>query len=207
MYQTAAEDHYLEALDVARHLVAMNPSSQSALHDLVVSLDKVGDVFLSADREIAQNHYLESLRITRQLAAANPASQEAMRDLVVSLNKIGSLLTPVDRAAAEANYLEAVETSRQLISYFPDDRVHLQLLGYTLQKLSSLIEDVKPKEAARLREEIRVILCQLKDYFKSNKGPVGSTREIRSNRDRTTRRNYYQHARKTTGNTSGSHTQ
>lgn len=100
-----------ESLKIRKQIYAANPISAEAARDLSVSLNNMGDFYLthgrSSDAERALTHFEESLGIRKQIYAANPNSAQAARDLSMSLKMLGDVYLArvesgdADRAVAQ----------------------------------------------------------------------------------------------------------
>ena len=106
----------VQSLDIVRKLAAKDQGDARAQDDLLVSLNRLGDVKLQAgDRKEALAAYQESLDIARKLAAQDQSNAQAQRDMLVSLNRLGNaMLQEGDRAGALATYQEILDGARKL---------------------------------------------------------------------------------------------
>ncbi len=85
---SGALSRYEEGLEIARRLMAADPSHAERARDVSVSVNKIGDVLRSRnDLSGALSRYEEGLEIARRLMAADPSHAEHARDVSVSLGQ------------------------------------------------------------------------------------------------------------------------
>jgi eukaryotic-like serine/threonine-protein kinase len=112
-----------QSLDIVRKLAAKDQGDAVAQHNLLVSLNRLGDVKLQAgDQAGALTAYQESLDIARKLAAQDLGNAVAQRDVLVILARIGNAKQQQnDRAGALATYQEMLDGARKLAAQDPGD--------------------------------------------------------------------------------------
>ena len=112
-----------QSLDIVRKLAAKDQGDAVAQHNLLVSLNRLGDVKLQAgDQAGALAAYRESLDIARKLAAQDLGNAVAQRDVLVILARIGNAKQQQnDRAGALAAYQELLDGARKLAAQDPGD--------------------------------------------------------------------------------------
>jgi tetratricopeptide (TPR) repeat protein len=88
----AAHRSFVSAMHVAGERVAARPDSETALRDLSVSHNKIGDVLRAqGDLAGALAAYRQSLKIAEALSARDAANTQWQRDLIVSYVKLSEV--------------------------------------------------------------------------------------------------------------------
>ena len=84
---------YERALAESEKLLAANPESGQAARDLKVSLNRLGDYYMTrgggGDGAKALRYHERALAVSEKLLAANPMSFQAIRDVSVGLGQLG----------------------------------------------------------------------------------------------------------------------
>ena len=168
-----ASGTYNEALALSRQLRSSLGDSPTALRDLSVSLDNVGDVRRDlGDLQAAAAAFEESLSLSRQLRSSLGGSPIALRDLSVSLEKVGAVRRDLgDLQAAAAAFEESLNLSRQLRSSLGDSPTALRDLSISLEKVGDVRRDLGDLQAAasafeeslNLRRQLRSIIGDTPD--------------------------------------------
>ena len=115
---------HFEAAEVSAkrlvHADAQNPIWQ---RDLLVSFDRLGDVFLKLGRiDDAHRYYQETSGISLMLAESDNNGSETRRDLSISFIKIGDVLLKLGRTTdALKQYQDALQISREVADADPND--------------------------------------------------------------------------------------
>ncbi|MDR3570396.1 MAG: tetratricopeptide repeat protein [Syntrophobacteraceae bacterium] len=139
-------------LGMARQAVTMG-QTETALRDLSVALDSVGDIASRrGDFEEAGAAYRESLEIRRTLRKRVGDTPETLRDLSVSLNNVGDIAGRLgDFEEAGAAYRESLEICRALPKRVGDTPETLRDLSVSLNNVGDIdrrLGNIQKAEAA-----------------------------------------------------------
>lgn len=142
-----ALNEYLDAVDLARQLAASEPGNMDYQHELIVALNKVGDMHqLKKDWLGALKHYNEGLRIAQTIAAIFPG------DTATEKNRIAQIFSarnqPGDKQAALDEYREALELQKKQLEGSPSDASLISNIATTHRRIGELLSD-HPDEAQR----------------------------------------------------------
>lgn len=129
-------------LGMARQAVARG-QAETALRDLSVSLDHVGDTALRLGNfEEAEATYRESLEICRMIRERIGDTPETLRDLSVSLINVGDNDHRLGNIQeAEAAWRENLKLLRRLAHAFSKNDKYLEMLERTEKRLGDLTKD------------------------------------------------------------------
>jgi len=136
---------YSGALDIARALAASDLANKSYQHDVIVALQKVGDVRQERDEwteALALND--EGLKIARSIADAYPVDEATQLSRIAQV--FAARRQPGDIAAAIDNYRQALVIQNRELAKKPDDASRISNIATIHRRLSSLLDD-KPEEA------------------------------------------------------------
>jgi tetratricopeptide (TPR) repeat protein len=140
-----AEHEYLDAVDFAKQLVSSEPDKMEHQHELIVVLNKVGDMHqFRRDLQGALEQYDEGLRIARLIAVAYPG------DVATEKNRIAQIFSarnqPGDTQAALNEYQEALRIQTQQLEGNPSDASLISNIATTHRRIGELLRD-HPDEA------------------------------------------------------------
>ncbi|QDU98706.1 serine/threonine-protein kinase [Lignipirellula cremea] len=135
---------------IAAQLAEQRQDPQT-LHDLALSLDKLGDVRLAlGDAGAAETFYRRGLVINQQRKAASPGDVAAAQDLAVSHNNLGDVkLRLGDVSAARAEYAVSLEIARQLAQAEPGNPEARRNLSVSYDRLGAVNVELGSLPAAR----------------------------------------------------------
>ncbi|WP_425906690.1 tetratricopeptide repeat protein [Nitrobacter sp. TKz-YC02] len=142
-----AQQEYLDAVDLARQLAASEPGNMDRQHELIVALNKVGDMHQFRNDWLgALKHYNEGLRIAQTIAAAFPG------DTATEKNRIAQIFSarnqPGDKQAALDEYREALKLQTQQLEESRSDASLISNIATTHRRIGELLSD-HPDEAQR----------------------------------------------------------
>lgn len=136
---------YSGALEIARSQAASNPTDKSSQHDVIIGLQKVGDVYLErGELKEALDLNKEGLQIARSITDAFPV------DEATQLSRIAQVLSatsqPGDKQAAIDTYRQALDIQNRELRKNPDDASRISNIATIHRHLYDLLDD-KPDEA------------------------------------------------------------
>ncbi|MGA2292128.1 hypothetical protein [Bradyrhizobium sp.] len=142
-----AEQEYLAAVDIAKQLVSSNPENLQHQHEVLVALDKVGDMYwYRKDWQGAIDYYNAGLKIAQSVAARYPD------DIATQKTRIAQLYSarnqPGDVQAALLEYRSALGIQTQQLNKTPDNASLISNMAMTHRRIGLLLKD-KPDEAQR----------------------------------------------------------
>ena len=151
---------YSDALEIARAMATSDPANKSYQHDVIVALQKVGDVRQEREEwKEALDLNNEGLEIARSMADAYPV------DEATQLSRIAQVLAarrqPGDIPAAIDNYRQALVIQNRELAKNPDDASRISNIASIHRRISTLLDD-KSEEA--LRELIAAVEGKRKLY-------------------------------------------
>jgi tetratricopeptide (TPR) repeat protein len=163
-----AFSEYSGALDIARKLAAGEPGNKDYQHDVVVALDKVGDIYqYRKDWKVALDHYNEGLKIARAIGDAYPV------DEATQLSRVAQVLSgrkqPGDKETAIATYRKALDIQGGELVKNPDDASRISNIATIHRRIAQLLDD-KPDQA---RQELVLALEGRKKLYASDPGNMG----------------------------------
>jgi tetratricopeptide (TPR) repeat protein len=142
-----ALDLTVRILAVQETLLAANPDSAQAAHDVSAMLERLAD-FLArrgqpGDADLALGHYQRSLEVRERLLATNPDSAQAARDVSVSLERLADFLArrgqPGDADLALGHYQRSLEVSERLLAANPDSAQAARDVSVSLERLADFL--------------------------------------------------------------------
>ena len=155
---------YDEYHDLARQLLASNPSSAQAKRDVSISLSMVGNVAVSQGRlDDAGRAYEESHDLLYHLLTSNPSSAGAKRDVSISLQRVGYVAVSQGRLDdARGAYVESRDLARQLLAENLSSAVAKRDVGISLQMIGTVaVGQGHLDDARRAYEEFSDLARQL----------------------------------------------
>ncbi|MCY1057462.1 SIR2 family protein [Nannocystis sp. SCPEA4] len=137
---TLARREFEAGLNLAERLVARDPTSAQAQHDLFVSLNKTGDVEVRAGNlAAARGLFNRSLAVSEALAAVDPTSAQVQRDLSISQEKLGDMeVRAGNLAAARGHFDRSLAVREALAAADPTSAQAQRDLGEVLDQLGDL---------------------------------------------------------------------
>jgi tetratricopeptide (TPR) repeat protein len=162
-----AEHEYLDAVDVARQLASSEPGNVEHQHDLLVALNKVGDMHqFRRDWQGALTYYNEGLRIAGLIIQTYP------RDVATEQNRIGQIFgarnEPGDKQLALNGYRDALRVQTQQLVVNTTDASLISNIALTHRRIGELLKD-SPEEA---QPEYEAAVAERKTLYRSDPGNI-----------------------------------
>lgn len=121
--RAAALEYYQKALAISEELLAEDPASGSARHDLAVCFEKMGDLLLDTDPRQSSDFHERALKLADELLAGSPEEFRFLRFRVTNLRKLAlARAAGGDIAEALAHVQESLELLRTLETQYPANR-------------------------------------------------------------------------------------
>jgi tetratricopeptide (TPR) repeat protein len=142
---TKAEQEYLAAVDIAKQLVSSNPENLQHQHEVLVVLDKVGDMYwYRKDWQGAIDQYDAGLKIAQSIAARFPDDTATQKNRIAQV--YSSRNQPGDVQAALVEYRSSLDIQTQQLKKTPDNASLVSNMALTHRRIGTLLKD-KPDEA------------------------------------------------------------
>jgi tetratricopeptide (TPR) repeat protein len=115
-----AEHEYLDAVDLAKQLATIEPAKVEHQHELIVALNKVGDIHqYRRDWEGALQRYNEGLRIAQSISGTYPGDEATEKNRIAQI--LSARNQPGDRQAALSGYRDALNVQTNELVRLPSD--------------------------------------------------------------------------------------
>ena len=146
-----AREEFSQALALAERIAAEHPDEAQAQRDIILPLQKLGDLEMHAgDLAAARALFDAHLRVTELRAAADPTSALDQRDLSISLERLGDVaMRAGDLSAARGHYERCREVRELLAATDPSDARAQRDFAVALQRLGSVEIQAANLPAAR----------------------------------------------------------
>jgi hypothetical protein len=156
---------YEGALDAANKLAASEPGNTSYRQDVIVALNKVGDIYQHRHQwQEALDRYNEGLQMARSIADVSPV------DEATEMSRIAQILSardqPGDKQAAIDTYRQALDIQNKVLANKPDDSSRISNIALIHRRIGSLLAD-KPEEA---QQELEAAVDGRKKLYQSDPG-------------------------------------
>ena len=136
---------------ISRRLAAADPSNADAQIDVVLGLNRVGDVLeQKGDLRSARARFEESLQIGQAVAAANPTVIEAQRAASISLERLAGVLAQAgDPRAALGRFEEYLTIVRRLAAADPASAMAQRDVSVGLNHVGTMLAELGDRAGAR----------------------------------------------------------
>jgi hypothetical protein len=160
-----AEQEYLAAVDIAKQLASSNPENLQRQHEVLVALDKVGDMYwYRRDWQGAMERYDQGMKIAQAVATKYPD------DIATQKNRIAQVYSernePGDHAAALAEYRAALAIQMQQLKKNPEGATLISNIALTHRRIAALLSD-KPEDA---RHELEAAVEDRQKLYQGDPG-------------------------------------
>lgn len=146
-----ARELYLRGLEVARALNAAEPRNVKRQRDVMVTLNRLGDLAVStSDLVGARDWYGQGLEIAQLLTRQDAGNRLWEQDLLFSYEKLGDVELAVgERGAATRRYEQARQGYERMIARYGTQPMVLAALAAVYGKLGNVAIDAEDVRAAR----------------------------------------------------------
>jgi tetratricopeptide (TPR) repeat protein len=158
--QENAFQAYRAALEIARSFSAADPANKSYQHDLIVGLQKVGDIHLErGEWKQALDLYTEGLRIARSITDVVPVDEATQLDRIAQV--LGKRGEPGDKQKAIDTFRQALAIQSRELAKKTDNASRISNIAAIHRKISALMDE---KSEAQLDEFILAVQGREKLY-------------------------------------------
>jgi tetratricopeptide (TPR) repeat protein len=162
-----AEHEYLDAVDLAKQLATIEPAKVEHQHELIVALNKVGDIHqYRRDWEGALQRYNEGLRIAQSISGTYPGDEATEKNRIAQI--LSARNQPGDRQAALSGYRDALNVQTNELVRLPSDASLISNIALTHRRIGELLRDT-PDEA---RREYEAAIEGRKKLYHSDPGNI-----------------------------------